>query len=342
MLLSIIVPVFNMASDNRLTFCLDSLVNQTLTDYEIIAVDDCSTDESPNILKEYATRYPGKFKALFSDRNRHQGGAKNIGLKQAKGKWIGFIDADDWIVPDYYERMIAKADETDADIVGCDYSLVKEHTFEVGEVAANSRRNQTGPLTREARQSLILDSGSLCVKIFKRETIINNNLFFPEDIFYEDNAMSNSYMMLADRFEYIEEPLYYYYQHGDSTIHTFSETRCNDRLEAARVMIKEAKRLGIYDDYHDEIEFKFTQLFYINTLFTYMPCVRPIRLSYVRKMTEEMLTYFPEFRNNKYYADRIDREEKKLIDMACSSTLKFVVYYKLLWGYRNTRKKLGI
>ena len=111
MQLSIIVPVFNMASDRKLNYCLDSLVGQTVSNYEIIAVDDCSTDNSMDILKEYEEKYPDKFIAVHSPVNKHQGGAKNIGLKMAKGEWIGFIDSDDWIVPDFYERLIKKAEE---------------------------------------------------------------------------------------------------------------------------------------------------------------------------------------------------------------------------------------
>lgn len=341
MQLSIIVPVYNMAGENKLTFCLDSLVNQTIDDYEIIAVDDCSTDDSLEILKTYEKKYPDKFHAVHSEKNHHQGGAKNIALRMAKGDWIGFIDADDWIVPDYYERMLGKAKETGADIVGCDYTLVHEHTFQVSdEIVANSRMDQVGDLTHESKKSLIMDGGSLCVKIFRRKTIIDNELFFPQDIFYEDNAMSNSYLLLAKRFAYIQEPLYFYYQHGDSTVHTFSETRCNDRLEAGRIMMKEAKRLGFLEEFQKEIEYKFTLLFYINTLFTYMPCVRPVKVSYVKAMTEEMLQTWPAFRENPYYMERTAAEEKKLIDMACDSALKFVIYYKLLWGYRKLRKKL--
>ncbi len=186
-----------------------------------------------------------------------------------------------------------------------------------------------------------MDGGSLCVKIFRRSTIIENELWFPEYLFYEDNAVGNSYMLTAKRFEYIKEPLYYYYQHGDSTVHTFSETRCNDRLASARIMVKEAERMGIMEEFRDEIEYKYTLLFYINTLFTYMPCVKPTKVSYVKAMTEEILQTFPDFRNNHYYQERTTAEEKKLIDMACSSTVKFMAYYKLLWGYRNLRKKIG-
>lgn len=92
MKLSIIVPVYNMAAGNKLRFCLDSLVNQTIADYEIIAVDDASTDESLDILKEYEARYPWKFRAIQSYENRRQGGARNMGLEAAEApgsaSWI--------------------------------------------------------------------------------------------------------------------------------------------------------------------------------------------------------------------------------------------------------------
>lgn len=340
MKLTIIVPVYNMAADGKLNYCLDSLVKQTISDYEIIAVDDCSTDESLSILKNYEAQYPDRFRAIHSDRNRHQGGAKNIGLREAVGEWIGFIDADDWIVPDFYERLIAKAEETGADVVGCDYSLVHEHTFEVGQIVRNSHPDQEGELDHDRKASLILDSGSLCVKIFKRETIISQGLFFPEDIFYEDNALSNSYMLTAKRYAIVPEPLYYYYQHDDSTVHSFSTKRCEDRMEAGRIMISEAKRLGFYDEFTPELEYSFTLLFLINTLFTYMPCVKPTKLSFVKSLTTEMLAYFPEFNKNEYYLLKTGAEEQKLINMAIKSPLLFYVYYKALWAYRNLRKKL--
>ncbi len=330
-----------MAADGKLTFCMDSLLNQTIKDYEIIAVDDCSTDGSMDILKDYEKRYPEKLKAIHSDKNHHQGGAKNIGLRMAKGDWIGFIDADDWISPDMYERLIGKAEETGADVVGCDYSFVYEHTFKVGdEVIANSRQDQTGILDHDKKASLIMDGGSLCVKIFRRQTIIENELFFPEDIFYEDNALSNSYLLLSKRFEYIEEPLYYYYQHDSSTVHSFSERRCRDRMDAGMVMIDEARKHGYFDEFRDEIEYKFTLLYFINTIFTYMPCVRPVRIGFIKELCNGLKEVFPGFADNRYYQQKTNDEEKKLIKMAMKSPVAFVIYYKLLWGYRNLRKKL--
>ena len=340
MQLSIIVPVYNMAAEKKLEYCLDSLVTQTLADYEIIAVDDCSTDESWEILKKYEKRFPEKFRALHLEENKHQGGAKNAGLKTAQGEWIGFIDSDDWITPDMYERLIERAKSTGADLVGCDYCLTSEHSMKVGQVVHNNKAGQTGVLDDEKRRSLILDGGSLVVKIFRRSMILDNELWFPEHIFYEDNALGNSYLVLANHFEYIEEPLYYYYQHGSSTVHTISEKRCEDRCEAGRLMLDEAERHDFLDKYRTELEYSFTLLFYVNTLFTYMAGVKKKEYGFVKALGREMRETFPGFMENSYYQERVHAEEQKLIKMHMKSTLYFMTYYKILWGYRNFRKKL--
>ena len=150
--LSIIVPVYNMAAEGKLNYCLDSLVGQTIRgvyDYEILCVDDASTDESLEILLDYQKRYPELICVIPNAVNLRQGGAKNVGLKNAEGEWIGFIDSDDWVSPDYYEKLLKKAEETGADLVGCDYSQVDHHTFTVGKVIVNNTPDQTGELMEE-------------------------------------------------------------------------------------------------------------------------------------------------------------------------------------------------
>ena len=316
---------------------MDSLVHQTIDDYEILAVDDCSTDESFQILQDYERRFPDKVKAIHSPVNQHQGGAKNIGMDRARGEWIGFIDADDWVTPDFYERLLKKAEETGADMVGCDYHLTDHHGPEIGQIVHNNHPEQTGVLDDDKYRSLILDSGSLVVKIYKREIVIDHPGRFPIDIFYEDNALSNSWMLRAHHFEYIPEPLYYYYQHDASTVHTITQKRCEDRMEAGRIMVREAKKYDYLEKYRPEIMFSFTVLFYTNTLFTYMQGVKPVKYSFVKALGREMKETFPDFQKNPYYLERIHPEERKLAGMQQKSTLLFLIYYKALWTYRRLR-----
>ena len=334
MKLSIIVPVYNMAKDGKLNYCMDSLLNQTIDDYEIIAVDDASTDESPAILKQFSEKYPEKVRIFLQTENRKQGAAKNVGIKAATGEWIGFIDSDDWIEPDYYEKMIGKAEETGADVVGCQYSTVNEHSFAVGQVNVCNSVEQTGVLDESKHKSLFMHFGSMVVKIYKREVVVKNNLSFPEGIFYEDNCAGPLWSLYFNHFELVDEPLYFYYQHSESTVHTVNMSRLYNRLTACEILLEELKKRGLYGEYRDEVEYIFTMIYFKNTLFSYMLTKHAEGIGFVKKLKAGLLKYFPNFRNGKYYVIP-DAEESKMIDLAMKNTTLFYVYYSLLWFYRR-------
>ena len=337
--LSIIVPVYNMASDGKLNYCIDSLLNQTFKgEYEIITVDDASTDDSLAVLREYESKYPGKVRAIASEVNRHQGGARNKGIREAAGEWISFIDSDDWVSPDYYEKLFNRAQETGADVVGCCYSIVSDHTFEVGEIVRNEFDKGTGEFTDERRRDFLNNMSSMVTKIYKASLIRDNGLSFPEGIFYEDNAAGPIWAMYYQRFEYVDEPLYYYYQHDTSTVHTITERRCFDRMEAAEFMLSEMKKRGFLDKYREEIENIFTTVYFVNTLFSYMRMPHGRKLSVVRTLKKRMLEEFPDFRNNKFYGRFMDDEQKKYVDILMANSLSFYLRYSLLWMYRDLKK----
>lgn len=339
MKLSIIVPVYNMVAGEKLEFCLNSLINQTISDYEIIAVNDASTDDSLIVLNWYKNHYPEKFKVIDLPENRKQGGAKNAGLEIAMGEFIGFVDSDDWIKPNMYEKLIKKALESNADVVGCDYCITYEQSYEMGEHVSNSKDNQVGVLDDEKRKSLILDPGSLVTKIYKREIFEREpQLRFPEHIFYEDNAIVTRLFSRVKHFEYIKESLYYYFQHNASTVHIITEERCKNRMESMRVMLNMAKEDGSKERYPDEVEFRFFNLFYQNTLFSYMPGVKRTKVSFVRKLSKEIKKEFPDFQKNPYYIERVHPEEKKFIALAQRSTLVFMIYYKFVYFVRRVKK----
>ena len=337
MKLSIVVPVYNMAADGKLNYCMDSLLSQTIQDYEIIAVDDCSTDNSYEIIKDYEQKYPTVVRAVHSPVNKKQGGARNIGIDKARGEWIGFIDSDDWIAPDMYEKLITKAEETGADVVGCDYHLVHEHSMDIGKIVHNNMREQTGVLDDEKYRLLMRKPGSMVIKVYKKAVIDEHQLRFPEGIFYEDNAAAPIWMLHFKHFEWLEEPLYYYYQFEGSTVHHISEKKCEDRMTAALILVEDCKKYGFYEKYHTELEDRFTELYYVNTLFTYMVGVKRIRLSFLRKLATGMKREFPTFWENPYYADKYDEEQRRLIRMHIKSPLLFVLYYKALYMYRRIR-----
>lgn len=346
-MLSIIVPVYNMAADGKLNYCLDSLLHQTISDlgwegmeYEIIAVDDCSTDHSLEVLREYERKYPRRIKVIASPENRRQGGAKNLGLSAARGRWIGFIDSDDWTAPDMYEKLLKKAEETGADVVGCDYHITYEHSMKIGRVVQNNTIEQTGVLDDEKYGRLILQPGSMVVKIYLHETIKKHRLNFPEKVFYEDNCAAPVWLLHFKHFEKVEEPLYYYYQHAVSTVHHISESKCDDRLATGQMLVNQFREYGFFEKFKEPLEYRFTELYYVNTLFTYMAGVRPARLSYLKKLKAGIQKEFPDFRENPYYREKLDAEQKRMVNLHLTNSLLFLLYYRALWGYRRARERL--
>lgn len=341
MKLSIIVPVFNMAAGGKLEFCMDSLLNQTVKEeYEIVCVDDASTDNSFEILKRYEDKAPGKVKAVRSPENRRQGGARNLGMKYARGEWIGFFDSDDFAAPDMYEKLLRKAEETGADVVGCQYQITAEQSFQPGRTVINNTQEQTGVLGTGQYKLLMRKPGSMVIKIYKKEVIDKYRLHFPEHVFYEDNCAAPVWMLHFQHFELVDEPLYYYYQHQASTVHSLSRSKCEDRMTTGKLLVEWCKEAGFYEPYKPELEYRFTELYYVNTLFSYVVSGEHANLSFLKKMADGIREEFPSFQENPYYQQTYDSEQKRLIRLHMKSGILFLLYYRALTCYRNLRKKL--
>ena len=127
---SIVVPVYNV--ENYLAKCLDSLVNQTLKDIEVIVVNDGSPDNSQKIIDKYVKKYPKLVKSFIKE-NGGQGSARNFGLEYAKGEYIAYVDSDDYVETNMFEEMYNIASKENSDIVICgnnvvslDYKIIKE------------------------------------------------------------------------------------------------------------------------------------------------------------------------------------------------------------------------
>ena len=197
-----------------------------------------------------------------------------------------------------------------------------------------------GLMTHEKRSKLLKKSGSMVMKVYKASLIRDNNLSFPEKMLYEDNCAGPIWTMYFKHFEYVREPLYYYYQHDSSTVHTITESRCRDRLKASEIMLSEMKKRGFYEEFKTEIESNFITTFFVNTHFSYMRIKKGKKLSFVSHMKKRMLEEFPNFRSNPEYGRHMDEEQKKYIDILMKSSLRFFVRYSLLWVIRDFRKSL--
>ena len=124
---SVVIPVYNIEA--HLRQCLDSVAGQTLSDLEVVCVDDGSTDASPAILEEYAQKDP-RFQVI-RQANAGPGAARNRGMERSSGRYLIFLDSDDWFEPDFLERMTARAEETGADVTICRADEFDTHSGQV-------------------------------------------------------------------------------------------------------------------------------------------------------------------------------------------------------------------
>lgn len=221
MKLSVIVPVYNV--EKYLEECVDSLLNQTLSDLEIFLVDDGSTDRSGAIADRFAKEYPDRVHTLHLE-NGGQGRARNAALPLATGDYIGFVDSDDWIERDMYEKMLDRAEQTGADVVVCDFL---EHYAD--------GREQTLPACFQDHP--LSAAGSSCNKIFRRSLV--GDLRFPEGLWYEDFYFSAVMLLRSKRTEFIPEPLYVYRRGQESTMHNNNARKNLDMLKIMELIERE-------------------------------------------------------------------------------------------------------
>lgn len=207
--LSIIIPVYN--SEKYLKKCLDSIIiaiKNTKYKVQVICINDGSTDSSIEILKQYAEKNSDFF--VINQTNGGISIARNKGIRVSSGIYIGFIDNDDWVTSDYIEKLLDRAYGTNADIVKCNhvnYSLDSECA--VGVVRHSDASIQKFGL------NIMEFKGYVWGGIIKRDLF--NYIRFPEKYWYEDIMMRFTLMRLANRFEYIDENLYYYALHKNNS-----------------------------------------------------------------------------------------------------------------------------
>lgn len=184
---SVIIPVYN--TENYLRKCLDSVCNQTLKDIEIICINDCSPDGCLEILKEYASK-DERIKIIDFKENKGAACARNAGIDTAQGEYIGFVDSDDFIDLDFYEKLYNKAVETGADAAKGNYA--------VNGIIVDSTINSIIDKDKNAF------CFSFCSGIFKTKTLNQNNIRFPILIDMEDPLFTLKFAQIANNVVIVE------------------------------------------------------------------------------------------------------------------------------------------
>ena len=232
---SIVALVYNL--QDYLPRCLDALVGQTLQEIEILCVDDGSTDNAPQIIEEYAKRYPDKIK-VFHKENGGEFTTRNYGLQRAKGEYVTFVDTDDYVEKDWAEKLYTAAKTNDADIAVCAFERIDMAT---GNVVGKDMTN-FGAVTRQVNPKddfVLFINPAPWNKIYRREKIQEFS-FLPLRGF-NDTLFFISSLTKIKTITFVPEVLYHYYLRYNSQIHTINKKDV-ENLKKYLLQVKELYR----------------------------------------------------------------------------------------------------
>ena len=305
---SVIVPVYNV--EKYLGKCLDSLVNQTLKEIEIIVVNDGSPDNSQKIIDKYAKKY--KNIKAYKKENGGLSDARNYGIKKANGKYIAFVDSDDYVSVNMMEVMYNKAISDNLDIVVCDtinvYSAREQYLISNYNYSDDNIKNY------------LVAPPMACVRLY------NYNLFddmeFKKNIYYEDLELIPKFVNKTSKIGFINEGLYYYLQRDGSIM---KQAAWNDKLlDIFKVLDSNYKEL--YKKYPDEIEYMYiTHLLRTASLRFLEYKGGSKHLSMIRKVIDDK---FPNWRKNLYY-----KKSSNKLRLLC-----VLAYYKQIFMLKIIKK----
>lgn len=291
---SVIVPVYN--TEKYLKKCLDSLLNQTLEEIEIVAVNDGSPDGCKDILESYKARYPEKVVVIHKE-NGGQASARNLALGVCRGEYIGFLDSDDFVRKEMFEKMYRKAAEQDADYVACGYTDITYRDeqevvlqpYVASKVAAKTKDMFFGALA------------SPFLHLYKREIMVNSGVTFPEGYIYEDTAFYLNLIPHVKKLGVIEEALAVRLRHSNSTMATFKKERVRHIFPVLRTSINYYKEHGFWKEFHDELEYFCVRILLCSSL-QRISKVGGFRdaCELVGETLEFIKQHFPEYRRNPY------------------------------------------
>ena len=278
---SVVVPVYNV--EEYVAKCLDSLVNQTLKDIEIIVVNDGSPDNSQEIIDEYVKKY--KNVKSYIKKNGGLSDARNYGLKYAKGEYISFIDSDDYVDIHMMEKMYNKANKEKLDIVVCD--SVEIHNEK------NILKRSNLHYSNDDIKNYIISPPMAWSRLYRKNVF--ENIKFTKGIYYEDLDFTPSLVKLTSKIGFVEEGLYYYIQRDNSIMR---QKKYNDKLLDIFKVLEKNKEL-LYNDYSEEIEYLYiTHLLRTATL-RFLDYEEYNEL--IDKVIYTMRNNFPNYSKNIYY-----------------------------------------
>lgn len=310
--ISIVVPVYN--AEKYLDRCLTSLVEQTKKEIEIIIINDGSTDNSEKVIKKFKD---DRIKYI-KNTNQGIGATRNEGIAKATGKYLMFIDSDDYLEENTCELLFNKAEKDNLDMVVCDFYRENE-TGEKKKEKITTFENTT---IKETPELLYKINMSPWNKLYKTKMIKDNNVYFEEDLKYEDTPFVFISMDKAKKIGKIDKCLNHYIIHSNSET-TVRDERCFDIFEIIRIV----------RDYFEDKKYAKESLnrwiVWIVTNFTIQQRNQEdihIAMNFIDHAFNYLKAIVPDYKNNKYYEGR---GIKKLIEKSRLLTKIYVRLYKI-------------
>lgn len=311
---SIIIPVHNTSM--YLQRCFDSCIFQTLDEIEIIAIDDASTDNSPDIIKEYEEKYPKKFRGIYLTENLRQGGARNVGIRASQGEYLAFVDSDDFIKADMCRALYETAQG--AELAGGDYCVFGEDGAQTDKKLPYEDKD-VGLMDEEKRLYFMNNCGLFWTRIYKRSFIIDNEIFFPEKLFFEDAWFNFVTGLYAKSIRKTSGYFYCYYQSPNSTTRNKKDKRKFERLTVTDRIFDDCVERGLYREHKNCIDSKFIGMTSSNILFTCFADYEESELGRLYDIKESVKKRLPDYKKTLAYKKQLKGEGKYYFDLTMIS-----------------------
>lgn len=352
--ISIIIPVYNV--EKYLESCIKSLINQSIKNVELIFVDDASTDNSLKQLLFYQKKYPNLIKVISCEENRKQGGARNIGIKHARGKYIGFVDSDDFVFPNMYEELYSEIENNNADaafisavVIGPDqeydsFDFKKDRSdyklcFDSNSITCFCNSILDDNLRKDYIATQ--DTGGVWSGLYKRDVIVENNVFFPEKLRFEDNYWVSLLRCYLNKICKVQSLGYCYRYNPNGSSKKMNCDYYDDRHIVEHALLNEVKQRGLYEPFFTAWEYLFANRYGINTCLAYITRFDQVPFNKIEKLKTDVEKNFPNWKNNQYFTG--GTKEKIRLALFCANTSKaktkllyvmFRYYYKTNVVYR--------
>lgn len=325
--ISVIIPCYNAA--DYIGDCLESLVSQTIgiENMEIIIINDASTDNSEDIILQYEQKYPESIMYVPLPINGGQAHARNIGMRSATAPYLTFVDADDWVENNIYEKMLNKAREYDCDFVQCG---IVEHIE--GLSPHYEKRNaedgfydlSTPDKKKEFFEKSFL-KGFIGNSLLRTEWLQKTGLEFRHFGKYEDNYFGGIIKYMMSSCYILEDYLYNYRIINNSNSHSRNDEGHFERLNVELEKLKFLYERGINTEYYEAVREDFLNAFFVNTLHIIFCQFDYIPLEIIKTMQETVKEVYPDYLE---YVKQSERFANQVILVAFDYPLEIWERYK--------------